>query len=67
MSRDEWLMKFRHYHTLDTLEKVYDHLTYKGVSAEHYAMTQAYDHRKAELAAGRLFDRVPKHIWRYVE
>lgn len=60
-------MKFRRCHSSDTLEKVYDHLTYKGVSAEHYAMTQAYDHRKAELVAGRLFDRVPEHIKHYVK
>ncbi|WP_257211818.1 Hha/YmoA family nucleoid-associated regulatory protein [Erwinia amylovora] len=30
-------------------------------------MTQAYDHRKAEFAAGKLFDRVPKHVWQYVK
>lgn len=29
-------------------------------------MTHAYDHRKAELVAGQLFDRIPGHLWHYV-
>lgn len=66
MTRTEWLMKFRRYQTAETLEKVYEHLTYTGDPAEACAMTQAYDHRKAEFATGKLFDRVPAHVWRYV-
>jgi hemolysin expression modulating protein len=67
MTRTEWLLKFRRYQYLETLEKVYEHLSYTGDRAEEFAMTQAYDHRKAELAAGKLFDRVPKHVWKYVK
>lgn len=67
MTRTEWLLKFRRYQTQETLEKVYEHLSYTRDAAEEPAMTQAYDHRKAELAAGKLFDRVPKHMWQYVK
>lgn len=67
MTRNDWLFKFRRYHTLDMLDKVYEHIYYNGDSAEEFVMTQAYDHRKAELAMGRLFDRVPKHVWQYVK
>lgn len=67
MTRTEWLYKFRRINNPDTLEKVYEHLSYTGGSAEEFVMTQAYDHRKAELAAGKLFDRVPQHVWHFVK
>ncbi|QAB32630.1 hypothetical protein G5574_23485 (plasmid) [Pantoea stewartii] len=67
MTRTEWLMKFRRCRNIETLEKVYEHLSYSGDPGEEFAMTQAYDHRKAEFAAGKLFDRVPAHVWQYVK
>lgn len=67
MTKTDWLMKFRRCHTLETLERVYEHLCYNGDPREDFAMTQAYDHRKAEFAAGKLFDRVPAHVWKFVE
>lgn len=67
MTRDEWLLKFRRHQSPDTLEKVYEMLKYSGDPADEYAMTCAWDHRRAELATGRLFDRVPMHVWRFVE
>lgn len=67
MTREEWLLKFRRCSTLDTLEKVYEHRKYNGDADDEVEMTQAYDHRKAEFAAGKLFDRVPAHVWRFVK
>lgn len=67
MTRTEWLYKFRRINNADTLEKVYEHLIYTGDPAEEFVMTQAYDHRKAELVAGSLFDRVPQHMWHFVK
>lgn len=66
MTRYQWLLKFRRCRTLETLDKVYEHLCYTGNPAHEFTMTQAYDHRKAELAAGKLFDRVPGYLWHYV-
>lgn len=67
MTRTDWLYKFRRIHNPDTLEKLYEHLSYTGDPAEEFVMTQAYDHRKAELATGKLFDRVPQHVWHFVK
>ncbi|MGY3094908.1 Hha/YmoA family nucleoid-associated regulatory protein [Pantoea agglomerans] len=67
MTKKEWLMKFRRCHKISTLETVYEHLSYNGDPKEEFAMTQAYDHRKAEFVAGKLFDRVPLHIWKFVK
>lgn len=67
MTRKDWLLKFRRYRNLETLEKVYEHLSYNGNPKHEFEMTQAYDHRKAELAAGMLFDSVPQYIWQYVK
>jgi len=59
-------MKFRRCRSIDTLETVYEHLKYEGDPKEDYAMTSAYDHRKAELTVDKLFDRVPADVWRLV-
>ncbi|WP_371742464.1 Hha/YmoA family nucleoid-associated regulatory protein [Pantoea sp. EKM21T] len=67
MTKTDWLMKFRRCHTLETLETVYENLSYKIPDEEGFSMTQAYDHRKAEFAAGKLFDRVPMYVWRFVK
>jgi hemolysin expression modulating protein len=37
---------------MDTLETVFEHLKYVGDPKEEFAMTLAYDHRKAELTIG---------------
>lgn len=52
---------------MDTLETVYVHIKYKSDLKEEFAITSAYDHRKAELTVGKLFDRVPAHVWKLVE
>lgn len=52
---------------MDTLETVFEHLKYKVDSGEEFAVTSAYDHRKAELTVGKLFDRVPAHVWKLVK
>lgn len=67
MTKADWLLRFRRSQTLETLEKVYEHLKYTGDPADSFEMTRAYDHRKAEFAAGKLFDRVPAHVWRFVK
>ncbi|ARF52258.1 Hha/YmoA family nucleoid-associated regulatory protein [Pantoea stewartii] len=66
MTKIDWLMRFRRYRTMGTLETVYEHLKYEGDPKEELAFTAAYDHRKAELTVGKLFDRVPAHVWKLV-
>ena len=67
MTKTDWLMRFRRCRSIDTLETVYEHLKYKGDSKEEFAINSAYDHRKAELTMGKLFDRVPPHVWKFVK
>jgi len=67
MTRHAWLLKFRRCRSLETLEKIYEHLSYTLDVSHKPAMMQAYDHRKAELVMGKLFDRVPKHVWHFVK
>lgn len=67
MTKKEWLIKFRRCQSLMLLEEVYEYLKFDGDPQEFYAITQAYDHCKAEFAAGNKFDKVPAHVWRLVE
>lgn len=70
MTVHDYLLKFRKVSSLESLEKLFDHLNYSlSDDLEIINMYRAADHRRAELAAGgRLFDLgcVPKTVWRYV-
>lgn len=67
----DYLLKFRKVSSLETLEKLYDHLNYSLSNTEELInMYRAADHRRAELVSGgRLFDigQVPKSVWHYVQ
>ena len=63
----DYLLKFRKISSLESLEKLFDHLNY---SEEIVNMYRAADHRRAELVSGgKLFDvgQVPKSVWRFVQ
>ncbi|AZI87820.1 transcription modulator YdgT [Kosakonia sp. CCTCC M2018092] len=70
MTVQDYLLKFRKISSLDSLEKLFDHLNYTLTeSSEIINMYRAADHRRAELVSGgRLFDIgcVPRSVWRYV-
>ncbi|MEZ2584832.1 transcription modulator YdgT [Kluyvera intermedia] len=67
----DYLLKFRKISSLETLEKLYDHLNYSLTNNEEIInMYRAADHRRAELVSGgRLYDvgQVPKSVWRFVQ
>ena len=67
----DYLLKFRKISSLETLEKLYDHLNYSLTNTEELInMYRAADHRRAELVSGgRLYDvgQVPKSVWRFVQ
>lgn len=71
MTVNDYLLKFRRVSTLESLEKLFDHLNYSLTDdVEIINMYRAADHRRAELASGgRLYDVgcVPKEIWHYVQ
>ncbi|MDF7760731.1 transcription modulator YdgT [Kosakonia cowanii] len=70
MTVQDYLLKFRKISSLESLEKLFDHLNYTLTeSSEIINMYRAADHRRAELVSGgRLFDIgcVPRSVWRYV-
>lgn len=70
MTAQEYLLTFRKVNTIESLEKLYDHLNDTLTDSDDIInMYRAADHRRAELVSGgRLFDlgQVPKALWRYV-
>ncbi len=67
----DYLLKFRKISSLESLEKLFDHLNYTLTDDNDIInMYRAADHRRAELiSGGRLFDvgQVPKSVWHYVQ
>ncbi len=66
----DYLLKFRKISSLESLEKLFDHLNYSLTDEEIVNMYRAADHRRAELVSGgKLFDvgQVPKSVWRFVQ
>ena len=70
MTVQDYLLKFRKINSLESLEKLFDHLNYTRLDNHDIInMYRAADHRRAELVSGgRLFNvgEVPKSVWRYV-
>ncbi|WP_258963307.1 transcription modulator YdgT [Klebsiella pneumoniae] len=64
-------LKFRKISSLESLEKLFDHLNYSLTDTQEIVnMYRAADHRRAELVSGgKLFDvgQVPKSVWRFVQ
>ncbi|ELV9471793.1 transcription modulator YdgT [Salmonella enterica] len=71
MTVQDYLLKFRKISSLESLEKLFDHLNYTLTDdMDIVNMYRAADHRRAELVSGgRLFDvgQVPQSDWRYVQ
>ena len=69
MTVQDYLLKFRKISSLESLEKLFDHLNYSLTDTQEIVnMYRAADHRRAELVAGKLFDlgKVPKTLWAQV-
>jgi len=71
MTVQDYLLKFRKINSLESLEKLFDHLNYTLTDNQDIiSMYRAADHRRAELVSGgRLFNigEVPKSVWRFVQ
>ena len=70
MTVQDYLLKFRKINSLESLEKLFDHLNYSlSDNQEIISRYRGAGHRRAELVSGgRLFNigEVPKSVWRYV-
>lgn len=68
MDKSHYVLKFRNCKSIDTLEKVYRRMEERHPPhPDIYNITSAYDHRKAELTMGKLYDKVPASVWKYVD
>ncbi|MBB0989771.1 Hha/YmoA family nucleoid-associated regulatory protein [Escherichia coli] len=52
--------------SLPTLEKIIHKNRDSLLNSERESFNSAADHRLAELITGKLYDRIPKEIWKYV-
>ncbi|ECA1950141.1 hemolysin expression modulator Hha [Salmonella enterica subsp. enterica serovar Virchow] len=67
MTKEEWLFRLRHCTSRATLEKVIDNNRYSLSDAELEFFNSVADHRLAELAMGKLYDKIPPEVWKYVD
>lgn len=66
MEKIDWLLKLRRIQRIEILEIITERKTYELSDSELAVYWGAADHRLAELLTGKIFDRVPKSIWRLV-
>ena len=62
-TKQEWLYQLRRCSSVNTLEKIIHKNRDSLLNSERES---AADHRLAELITGKLYDRIPKEIWKYV-
>lgn len=67
MDRLSYLYKFRKCLKLDSVEKLYEHMRDNIPEKEVMAFLSAYDHRKAEIICGKIWDKVPPQAWGMVK
>ncbi|NPE55909.1 transcriptional regulator [Dickeya dadantii] len=65
--RTEWLFKLRKTTCVDTLELIAERNRDKLMGIDLEAFNSAADHRMAELITGKLFDKVPSHVWKFIK
>lgn len=67
MTKQEWLLRLRRCTSEVTLEKVIEKNKYALTDDELEPFNAAVDHRLAELTMGKLYDRVPLGVWKFVK
>lgn len=67
MTRHEWLLRLRRCTSRDTLEKIIEKNKYDLSDDELEHFNSAVDHRMAELTMGKLYDKVPPGVWKFVK
>ncbi|EBR0439097.1 hemolysin expression modulator Hha [Salmonella enterica subsp. enterica serovar Inganda] len=67
MTKLDWLFRLRRCTSQETLERVIDKNKYSLSNDELEHFYAAVDHRLAELIMGKLYDKVPPGVWKYVK
>ncbi|EOY1154802.1 hemolysin expression modulator Hha [Escherichia coli] len=65
-TKQEWLYQLRRCSSVNTLEKIIHKNRDSLLNSERESFNSAADHRLVELITGKLYDRIPKEIWKYV-
>ncbi|QMV54204.1 hemolysin expression modulator Hha [Ewingella americana] len=66
MKREDWLLKLRRCTSKETLEKIIEKNSYQLSANELEYFNSAADHRLAEIVMGKLYDKVPAAVWKFI-
>lgn len=66
MTKQDWIMQLRRCISIETLGKVIDKNKYELSNDELETFYAASDHRLAEITMGKLYDKIPASVWKYV-
>jgi len=66
MKKEDWLLKLRRCTSRETLEKIIEKNSYQLSASELEYFNSAADHRLAEIVMGKLYDKIPAAVWRFI-
>lgn len=66
MTRVDYLYLLRKFTKLETMEIIIAHKELTLPEKELAKFYGAADHRRAEIITGKLFDKVPKEVWKLI-
>ncbi|HCJ9434543.1 HHA domain-containing protein [Klebsiella pneumoniae] len=67
MTKQEWILRLRRCTSKEALERVIEKNKYSLSDDELEHFNAAVDHRLAEMTMGKLYDRVPPGVWKFVK
>ncbi|HBT0068939.1 MULTISPECIES: HHA domain-containing protein [Klebsiella pneumoniae complex] len=67
MTKQEWILRLRRCTSQETLERIIEKNKYSLSDSELEHFNAAVDHRLAELTMGKLYDKVPHGVWKFVK
>ncbi|WP_407308624.1 hemolysin expression modulator Hha [Klebsiella quasipneumoniae] len=68
MTKQEWIFRLRRCTSKETLERIIEKNQYSLSDDELEHFNAAVDHRLAEMMTmGKLYDRVPPGVWKFVK
>ena len=63
MTKQEWILRLRRCTSKETLERIIEKNKYSLSDDE----LEHFNHRLAEMTMGKLYDRVPSGVWKFVK
>nr|WP_276521432.1 hemolysin expression modulator Hha [Enterobacter hormaechei] len=67
VTKQEWILRLRRCTSKNTLERVIEKNKYSLSDDELEHFNAAVDHRLAEMAMGKLYDKIPDGVCKYVK